>query len=84
MEIGSIKLISKNLSTVFTFKLYHLKEFDDYITLHNLSMLLTFVVTLYLIHCSHYGSDKHFIVEPYNERRLTHVCVAVADLEDYK
>ena len=29
-------------------KLHHLKEFDDYITLHNLSMLLTFVVTLTL------------------------------------
>ena len=32
MEIG------KNLSTVFTFKLDHLKEFDDYTTLHNVSM----------------------------------------------
>ena len=37
------KIISKSLSTVFTFKLCHLKEFDDYITLHNLSMLLTFI-----------------------------------------
>ena len=49
MEIGSVKLISKNLSTVFSFKLCRLKEFDDYITLHNLSMLLMFIVTLYLI-----------------------------------
>ena len=51
MEIDSE--ISKNLLTVFTLKLCHLKEmkFDDYITLHNLSMLLTFIVTLYLMHC---------------------------------
>ena len=57
MEIGSVKLISNNLSTVFTISyiiLCHMKEFDDYITLYNPSMLLTFVVTLYLIimHCS--------------------------------
>ena len=37
------KIISKNLSTIFTFMLCDLKEFDDYITLHNLSMLLMFV-----------------------------------------
>ena len=52
MEIGSVKLISNNLSTVFTISyiiLCHMKEFDDYITLYNPSMLLTFVVTLYLI-----------------------------------
>ena len=51
--IGPVKLISKNLSTVFTFKLYHLKEFDDYITLHNLSMLHTFIVTLYFMNYSY-------------------------------
>ena len=40
------------MSTAFT-KLCHLKEFDDYITLHNPSMLVTFVVTLYLMHCGY-------------------------------
>ena len=40
------------MSTVFAFKLCHLKEFDDYITLHSASMLLAFIVTLYLMHCS--------------------------------
>ena len=30
-------------------KLFHFKAFDDYITLHNLSMLLTYIVTLYHI-----------------------------------
>ena len=33
----------------FLFKLCHFKAFDDYVTLHNLSMLLTYVVTLYHI-----------------------------------
>ena len=38
-------LISKNLSTVFTFKvkLGHLKEYDDYITLHNLHNYATYI-----------------------------------------
>ena len=45
----------RNLSTNLTFKL---KEFDDYITLHNLSMLRTFVVTLYLMHYSYWGSGE--------------------------
>ena len=54
-------IISKNLSTVFTFKFCQLKEFNDYITLHNIWMLLTFVVTLYLMHCSYLGSG-HFII----------------------
>ena len=31
----------------FSFKLCHFKAFDDYITLHNLSMPLTYIVTLY-------------------------------------
>ena len=26
---------------------FHFQEFDDYVTLHNLSMLLTYIVTLY-------------------------------------
>ena len=39
---------TKNLSTAFTFKLHHFKAFDDYTTLHNLSVLLTYIVTLYL------------------------------------
>ena len=34
---------------VFIFKLCHFKAFDDYITLHILSMLLTYIVTLYHI-----------------------------------
>ena len=34
----------------FIFKLFHFKEFDDYVTLHNSrSMPLTYVVTLYHI-----------------------------------
>jgi hypothetical protein len=31
------------------FKLCHIKAFDDYVKLHNLSMLLTYIVTLYHI-----------------------------------
>ena len=48
--------MSKKLSTVFTFKICHLKEFDDNITLHNLSMLLMLVVSLYLMYCSYLKS----------------------------
>ena len=51
MEIGSVNI--KELVNNFTFKLCHLKEFDDYLTLHNLSMLLMLVVTPYLMHCSY-------------------------------
>ena len=57
MEIGSVNI--KELVKNFTFKLCHLKEFDgyqefdDYLTLHNLSMLLMLVVTPYLMHCSY-------------------------------
>ena len=42
MENGSVS----NLKFVNCFH-FHLKAFDDYITLHNLSMLLTYIVTLY-------------------------------------
>ena len=48
METGSV-----NIKELNCFHLRHLKEFDDYITLHNLSMLLTFIVTFYLMHCSY-------------------------------
>ena len=44
-----VKLQRENywkLSTVFTFKLYHFKTFYDYTTLHNISMLLTHMMTL--------------------------------------
>ena len=44
-----VKLISKNVSIAFTFKLCHLKRFDDYMILLNLSMLLAFIVALYLM-----------------------------------
>ncbi len=36
---------------VFIFKLCHIKTVDDYVTLHNLNKLLTYIVTLYHIHC---------------------------------
>ena len=35
--------IFKSLSSVFMFKLCHFKGFDDYIILHNFSMLLTYM-----------------------------------------
>ena len=44
-----VKSISKNMSITFTFKLCHLKKFDDYMILLNLSMLLAFIVALYLM-----------------------------------
>ena len=48
MEIGSVKI--KKLVNCFHFQAMPLEKFDDYIILHNLSMLLTFIVTLYLMH----------------------------------
>ena len=42
MKNGSV-----SLSSLFTFNFFHFKAFDDYVTLHNLSMLLTCIVTLY-------------------------------------
>ena len=39
----------ESLSAVFIFKLCHFKAFDDYVMLHNLRMLLTYLVTLYHI-----------------------------------
>ena len=47
MENNSIKLIRSSFSSVFNFKLCHYKALDDYITLHNLSILLTYIGTLY-------------------------------------
>ena len=49
----------KELVNCFYFQVMPLVS--DYITLHNLWMLLTFVVTLYLMHCSYFRSGKHFI-----------------------
>ena len=46
MKFG-IQVNMESLSSVFIFKLCHFKAFDDYITLHNLSMLLTYIVTFY-------------------------------------
>jgi hypothetical protein len=46
MENGSIF----NFVICFHFQVIcHIKVFDDYVTLHNLSMLLTYTVTLYHI-----------------------------------
>ena len=42
MENGSV--ITLNF---IIFKLCHFKAFDDYMMLHNLIMLLTYIVTLY-------------------------------------
>ena len=44
MENGSVNIF---ICHVFNFKLCHFKAFDDYIILHNLSMPLTYIVTLY-------------------------------------
>ena len=41
MERNILKFVIR-----FIFKLCHFKAFDDYVTLHNLSMLLTYIVTL--------------------------------------
>ena len=41
MEISILKFVICQAS--------HLKAFDDYVTLHNLSMLLTYIATLYHI-----------------------------------
>ena len=49
MEIGSVN--SKELVNYSGLYIMPLEEFNDYITLHNLSVLLTFIVTLYLMHC---------------------------------
>ena len=51
MEIGSV--IIKEFVNYFHFQVVSLEKIDDYITIHNLSMLLTFVVTLYLMHFSY-------------------------------
>ena len=50
-----------NLSSVFVFKLCHFKAFDDYEILHNLSMLLTYIVTLYHIQWSYYGCGNWMV-----------------------
>ena len=47
-EYSSVNTL--NLVISFIFKLYHFKAFDDYITLHNLSMPLTYTVTIGLFH----------------------------------
>jgi hypothetical protein len=51
MENGSVNILK--FVIVFIFKLCHIKAFDDYVTLHNLSMLLTYIVTLYHIQRSY-------------------------------
>ena len=38
------------MSSVFNFKSCHFKALDDYVTLHNLSMLLTYIVTFTMIY----------------------------------
>ena len=46
----SINILKCVINFVFVFKLIcHFKAFDDYVTLHNLSMSLTYIVTLYHI-----------------------------------
>ena len=47
MENGSVNTLKFVIS--FHFKLFHFKAFDDYMMLRNLSMLLTYIVTLYHI-----------------------------------
>ena len=56
MEIGLVNI--KELVNCFHFQVIPLEKFDDYITLHNISMLHMFVVTLYLMHCSYYRTTS--------------------------
>ena len=42
---GSINISKFVVKFCFQFQVMPLKAFDDYITLHNLSMLLTYIVT---------------------------------------
>ena len=42
MENDSVNTLKFVIS--FIFKLFHFKAFDDYVTLHNSSMLLTYLV----------------------------------------
>ena len=47
MENGSVN----TLKFVICFH-FQVKAFDDYVMLHNSSMLFTYIVTLYHIHCA--------------------------------
>ena len=48
-DTGEYENDSRNILkfVIFKFNLCHFKAFDDYVTLHNLRMLLTYIVTLY-------------------------------------
>ena len=60
VPVGCEEQVDIKVYRLFSFSSYHLKAFDDYVTLHNLhvSMLLTYIVTLYHIQC---GCGNHFI-----------------------